>query len=161
MKTVLTHSTQYHIWANNKMIGFLEQLTDEQLNATLISSFPTIKSTLVHLANAEYNWLQRIQGNSAWQNKITEEHSLSEITDFWTQQSQHLSQLVATNDITGLMQPIDHHNISGQHHSLDLYKIIMHVCNHATYHRGQLVTMLRQVGYTQLSSLDMTTFFRL
>lgn len=161
MKTVLTHTTNYHVWANNTIIGFIENISGDQLTATVVSSFATIKATVVHLANAEYNWLQRVQGNSVWETKITEENTLTEITDFWKQQSQQWCDVVAAHDITGLMQPIDHQNLSGQHHSLDLYKIIMHVCNHATYHRGQLVTMLRQVGYTQLSSLDMSTFFRL
>ncbi|WP_223233283.1 DinB family protein [Chitinophaga sp. CF418] len=32
--------------------------------------------------------------------------------------------------------------------------------NHSTYHRGQLVNMLRQVGFTQLSSTDLATYYR-
>ena len=37
----------------------------------------------------------------------------------------------------------------------------MHGMNHSSiYHRGQVVTMLREVGYTDISTLDMISYYR-
>jgi uncharacterized damage-inducible protein DinB len=35
------------------------------------------------------------------------------------------------------------------------------VFNHATYHRGQLVTMLRQIGAEKIPATDFAAFVRL
>ena len=35
------------------------------------------------------------------------------------------------------------------------------VMNHSTYHRGQLVTLLRGAGFTALSTTDLISFYRL
>ena len=51
-------------------------------------------------------------------------------------------------------------NIKGVPHDQPYWQLFAHIINHTTYHRGQLVTMLRQVGFTELSSIDMTTYFR-
>ncbi|WP_325535663.1 DinB family protein [Chitinophaga sp.] len=38
---------------------------------------------------------------------------------------------------------------------------VAHVINHSTYHRGQLVTLLRQTGFINLPFIDMATYFQL
>ena len=40
------------------------------------------------------------------------------------------------------------------------WQMAQHVVNHASYHRGQVVTMLRQLGVPPPKSLDMIAFYR-
>jgi len=47
----------------------------------------------------------------------------------------------------------------GNTYELAYHKIFAHVFNHSTYHRGQFVTMLRQTGFTNVHSIDMSTYF--
>jgi uncharacterized damage-inducible protein DinB len=49
--------------------------------------------------------------------------------------------------------------MSGNPHSAPLVQLLQHVVNHGTYHRGQVTTMLRQVG-AETVALDMLYFFR-
>jgi uncharacterized damage-inducible protein DinB len=44
---------------------------------------------------------------------------------------------------------------------MEFQQTFSHVVNHSTYHRGQLVTLLRQTGFTQLSSTDLATYYML
>ncbi|MBS1734314.1 MAG: DNA polymerase, partial [Bacteroidetes bacterium] len=39
-------------------------------------------------------------------------------------------------------------------------EVLHHIFNHATYHRGQLVTMLRQVGVKDIPGTDLVLFLR-
>jgi len=41
-----------------------------------------------------------------------------------------------------------------------VYEILSHVFNHSTYHRGQLVTLFRQVGFTDVTSTDLLLYYR-
>ena len=38
--------------------------------------------------------------------------------------------------------------------------MVQHVVNHASYHRGQVTTLLRQIGAAPASSLDLIAFYR-
>jgi uncharacterized damage-inducible protein DinB len=42
---------------------------------------------------------------------------------------------------------------------MEFAQTVLHHNNHATYHRGQLVTMLRQAGFTNFSNTDLATYF--
>ncbi len=68
---------------------------------------------------------------------------------------------VNDNDPLQVKQTLNYKNSKGIEFNQPIYQLLVHVFNHTTYHRGQVVTMLRQVGYTDVSSTDMTTFFRL
>jgi uncharacterized damage-inducible protein DinB len=41
-----------------------------------------------------------------------------------------------------------------------LPQMVQHVVNHATYHRGQATTMLRQLGAAPPKSMDLIQFWR-
>ena len=42
---------------------------------------------------------------------------------------------------------------------MEFWQTISHIVNHSTYHRGQLVTLLRQADFTRLSSIDLATYY--
>ena len=50
-------------------------------------------------------------------------------------------------------------DMAGTPYAAPLVQLMQHVVNHSTYHRGQVTTMLRQVG-AEAASLDMLYFFR-
>jgi uncharacterized damage-inducible protein DinB len=55
---------------------------------------------------------------------------------------------------------IDYTNIKGAPFSNKIMHIIAHVMNHSSYHRGQIITMLRGAGYTNPGSTDLIVYFR-
>jgi uncharacterized damage-inducible protein DinB len=50
--------------------------------------------------------------------------------------------------------------MSGQQDSSILWQMLQHVVNHGSYHRGQITTMLRQIGLPPAKSMDLITFYR-
>ena len=61
---------------------------------------------------------------------------------------------------SSLEKNLDFKRLNGDAYSMPYYELIAHVFNHSTYHRGQLVTMLRQVGFDKVESTDMLAYFR-
>lgn len=57
-----------------------------------------------------------------------------------------------------LVQPFTYRDLAGNQCTLRLVESLLHLVNHGTYHRGQITTMLRQLG-AQPVSTDMYRFF--
>jgi uncharacterized damage-inducible protein DinB len=59
-----------------------------------------------------------------------------------------------------LTKNLDFKRLNGTAYSMPFYQLFAHVVNHATYHRGQLVTMLRQSGFVNVGSTDLLGYYR-
>jgi uncharacterized damage-inducible protein DinB len=160
MKNLLTDLTNYNQWANERMGSALQKLTATQLNLEQKSSFNTIRKTADHLADCEYNWMKRINGDSAWEFKAKNFEDMSDMTAFWLQQSKAFVTLAEQSDTNRLGDVISYKNSKGEPFKNELYKIITHLMNHSTYHRGQLVTMMRGAGATEIPATDLIVFYR-
>jgi uncharacterized damage-inducible protein DinB len=140
----LTEYTKYNLWANRTLCEKLQSIDAELLDVDNQSSFPSIRKTVFHIWDAESIWLDRLNGRDV-------EHIPSRDLP---------ADFVATKpnaffdtDITFLAE--------GAAHSMQASPIIWHCMNHSTFHRGQLVTMLRQAGITEIPGTDLTKYVRL
>jgi uncharacterized damage-inducible protein DinB len=147
----------YHLWANNVVWGWLKQISDEQWKQNVVSSFTTIQDTILHIANAEKIWLQRLK--KLPQNPITVK-TKNDLINIWKETSTDLKNFIEQMPEEMFEEKLQYKNTKGVEFHSPYYELIAHVVNHSTYHRGQVVTMLRQVGFTGVSSTDMTTWFR-
>jgi uncharacterized damage-inducible protein DinB len=148
----------YNTWANGLIGDYILKASD---NADIIieSSFPSIRKTLYHLWDAQVIWLARIKGESIDERKSK---------DFKGTLEEACKELIVTSkEITTLVETTDHHkeffyhNLAGDPFTSNLEEIVSHVVNHGTYHRGQLITMLRQSGFKDVGSTDFIRFCRL
>ncbi|MBS1746431.1 MAG: DinB family protein [Bacteroidetes bacterium] len=151
----------YNLWANTIVCGWLEQIDDTQWKQNIISSFNSIQETVLHIISAENIWLQRLnkEPKTIWlQNEFNgtkEEH-----TKLWKKTSTDLKSFIDNFNENDLNTKLDFKRLNGEAYSMPFYQLIAHVVNHATYHRGQLVTMLRQTGFKNVSSTDLLEFYR-
>ena len=60
----------------------------------------------------------------------------------------------------GISRVIEHKLLSGQPGRIPFWQMLQHVVNHASYHRGQVTTMLRQLGVQPPKSMDLIAFYR-
>ena len=152
---------KYNQWANTKVIGWMDQLTDEQWNQSLVSSFPSIAETVLHIVAAEQVWCDRLEKkeNPIWlpDTFIGDRNSILRL---WENSSQILIDFIVKIHEDHLQSPIHYKRINGEAFTQPVYEILSHVFNHSTYHRGQLVTMLRQVGFIDVSSMDLLLYYR-
>lgn len=153
----------YNNWANGITHSWLEQLTDEQWSQPVVSSFNSIAETVIHVAGAETVWLDRLRmvpaENQVWLPAVFK-GSKKEAVDLWKQSSQNLETFVRDFEETKLQADLPFKRLNGDAYIMPHYQLFAHVFNHSTYHRGQLVTMLRQVGFTGVNPTDIMIFFR-
>jgi uncharacterized damage-inducible protein DinB len=151
----------YNVWANAKMFSWLNSLTEEQWVQPQVSSFPNIRETSLHVLGAEYIWMQRLLhvDKTVWIPEIFK-GSNQEILKAWTNASADLETFLKTFTQEKLWETVEYKKLDGATYDSKYFEIFAHVVNHSSYHRGQLVTMLRQVGFTGVTSLDMINFYR-
>ena len=151
----------YNIWANNIVHSWLEKITDEQWEQPVVSSFESIGATALHIAGAETIWLDRLNQVQAqvWLPSVFK-GAKKDIQDLWKKSSLNLKSFIENFDGSKLQVNLCFKRLNGEAYEMPHYQLFAHVFNHSTYHRGQIVTMLRQVSFTDISSTDMLGFFR-
>ena len=154
--TYIDYAT-YNIWANKRMAQCLLKLDEKLLEEPIISSFPNIKVTLAHLWNAELGWLTRLQGNGWDTSKVKDFYGpTAQLIREWKQTSEHFKEFVASADLEEEVQ-FEH---KGENFSIPFKEIAHTVFNHGSYHRGQIVTMLRQLGINEIPQTDYIEWVR-
>lgn len=143
----------FNAWANHRVLDACAALTPEQFTRDLRSSMPSVRDTLVHTYGAEWVWLERWHGRSP--SALPLGNSFSELAPLrarWAELEAVQKQFVASVTATDLERTIEYINFKGQKFSYPLRAMLQHVVNHGTYHRGQVTTMLRQMGAKPLST---------
>ena len=137
-KNLLEHLS-YHYWATDKLLTACGALSEDDLHKDRDGSFGTLFATLVHMYSAEDIWLAR------WQNR--EDPGFSPAEDFtdikhirreWYGQRQRIEAFLDTADTDASM------NVKG--YAFTLWQMLLHVIDHSSFHRGQVVHMLRNAG---------------
>ena len=151
----------YNIWANDIVLAWLSNINDEQWNKYVESSFNSIAETVLHIVSAESIWLERLNKleSPVWL-QSTFKGTKDETTALWKKSSAGLKKFVNGFNDSAMMDKLVFRRLNGDSYEMPHYQVFAHIFNHSTYHRGQLVTMLRQVDYTNVSSTDMLVFFR-
>lgn len=156
---ILKNYAAYNYWANVQLSDWLQEGAEEQIHMEVESSFNSLAKTIIHLWNAEYGWLQTLE-NKSWGTPPGQnfEGSIEELVEGFLATSKSFEEYVLNleteefSETRALGQDGDH---------IVVEEIILHVFNHATYHRGQLITIGRQVGLTQPPRTDYIYFVRL
>lgn len=160
-KAYFIELANYNIWANDIVCNWLEQVTEQQWEQEVESSFNSIQGTVLHLISAEHVWVQRLeqQEKTEWLASSFKGTKAGHIA-LWKQASVNLKKLIDNFDENNLPVKFEFKRINGEVNALQYYQAFAHIFNHSTYHRGQVLTMLRQVGFTNVGSTDMLIFYR-
>lgn len=151
----------YHYWARDRMLDAVEPLTQEQLTRDLDSSFRSVRDTIAHMYAAERAWYSRWQGESpAGPLPLDQLPDVAAIRRAWAEQEARVRSFVETLGEDGISRVFEYRLLSGQPGASAFWQMLQHVVNHATYHRGQVTTMLRQLGAAPPKSTDLITFYR-
>lgn len=160
-KQFLQTLVSYNVWANERIISTLTQFSDDLLNKELSNSFNTIRKTVYHIWDAQVIWLNRINGISLqdWPSKTYEnfqEHYFAHFID----QSKEFEKFIHSKTEMYFKTSIKYETLKGEKYENKVWEIVIHCMNHSTYHRGQLITMLHQIGIKNLISTDIIFYLR-
>jgi len=141
---------EYDRWANNRILQSASALTVEKFTRDLGGSFKSVRDTLVHIIGGEWIWLAYWKDPSQSLSDLrTRRDALFNLNPFpditavqlkWAEieldQIDFVSRL--TNELLEKMLPFRSTHLSLTH-------LMQHMANHATYHRGQVALMIRQL----------------
>jgi uncharacterized damage-inducible protein DinB len=138
---------EYNRWAAERTFDAAQALSNDDYVRTMPGSFASLRAILEHILSVEVIWLSRWEGHSLGDAPdyagCHEAASLARLSKaFWTRQFRYLNAL-SDDDLTS---PIAIRTRSGIETVQPLSETLLHVVNHATYHRGQAATLIRQLG---------------
>lgn len=151
----------FNYWARDRMLTAVDALTLEQFTRDLGNSFRSVRDTLAHLIFAEWVWLSRWQGESPTAPLPAEMFpDLASIRKMWLEQEVKLRAHLESLGEDGVTRVINYNLLNGTPGSSVFWMMLQHVVNHGSYHRGQVTTMLRQLGVAPPKSTDLIAFYR-
>ena len=151
----------YHYWARDRLLAAVEPLTSEQFTRDLGSSFASVRDTLAHLHGAEWIWIARLAGEAPTSGLPADRFpDLAAARAAWAETQARLQALVDGLDQADVERVIEYRLLNGRAGASRLGDIVQHLVNHGTYHRGQVTTMLRQLGTAPPASMDLIAYYR-
>jgi len=131
---------QYMLWADKKVWAIVNNLSDDEFCRVLDDNCGSIRSRYLHMAEGHSQWYIR------WVNAKSEETQLGELGreelfEFLQRHNELILDLIQGNGFDAAEVPL----LNGQI-LLPMEEMVFNIINHATYHRGQIVTLLRRLG---------------
>lgn len=155
----LTTLFEYNLWADQRILTACEALPAEQFTRPLGSSFGSVRDTLAHLHAAGWLWDERFSGRRPSGLPPADRFAaLPDVRVALEAMDRHYLQLVRTISDAELARVIDYVNLAGEPCRDPVWLVLHQLSNHATYHRGQVVTLLRQLGAPGVST-DLIRFY--
>ena len=160
-QTELLQLIDYHYWARDRMLAALEALPQALYEKPLGSSFGAIRDTAVHIYSAEWVWLERWYGVSPTiPLKVEDFPDVASLTAAWSALEARVRAYVAGLQGDRVNERVAYKSMAGVAGESSRWTMIQHVVNHASYHRGQVTTMVRQVGGGPPLSQDLIAYYR-
>jgi len=150
----------YNTWANHRSLEAAAVLPTQDFTKPLGSSFSSVRDTLVHICGAEWVWHERFEGRSP--SSIPDFSPLQTVVavrNHWSEQEAKLVTFVRGLTQADLDRPMEYKTINFGVYKNPLWQSMQHLVNHGTYHRGQVTTLLRQLGAKPILT-DLMHFYR-
>ncbi len=149
--TVLQTLYNYNYWARDQQLRTCAALSGEKFLRPMGSSFSSVRDTLAHLVAAEWVWFERWKGHSATREEAKAFAAetfptLAVVEERWRDNERGVRAYLSELTPERLLEPLNYVNLAGERWSYPLWQTLLHVVNHQTYHRGQVTTLLRQLG---------------
>lgn len=150
---------RYNAWQNNGLMTLLDAVADDQLRADRGAFFGSILGTLNHLLWADLVWLHRLTGSEMPKGAIKDSPDLTPTAAAWAALRDQTDGRISL--WAGLLSEVDLHGdlawysgAVGRNVTAAIGKVVVHLFNHQTHHRGQVHAMLTAVGlYPQATDL--------
>ena len=161
MKELLKQYATYNVWASQRIIELVLTLPEEKQLQEVPSSFNSLLKTILHMLDAENIWWQRMKLQERI--NVPSEGFTGNMQDACSallQQSKQWEEWVSNASELSIDHVFQYQNTKREVFKMPIYQMVHHVFNHGTYHRGQLINMLRQLGVEKLPQTDFSLWTR-
>ena len=152
-KQLLSFDIRYSAWANRCLLDACSSLSGEEIERDLGISHSGILATLRHIHDGERVWLDCLRtapelGPWVLPQGTPPQPSLDALRRSWPELSDGYRRWLEDLPDAGLEEELKVRLPGEKEPSLARWKILRHVLEHSTLHRGQIVGMIRMLGYT-------------
>lgn len=137
----------YNCWANQKVRGCIDTLTDTQFKQDTGYAFHSLHGQTVHVMSAEWVWLARLKGyapTSMFKNEAFP--TWQAVRARWEEIEEEFRDFLTSLDEARLGETFQYATTAGVPYQNRYGEILLHVINHGTDHRAQMLAMLHQLG---------------
>ena len=161
MKKLLAPYAAYNLLSNQRIVDSINNMTDEQIHTEIRSSFPSVFKTLLHLWSVEHVWWQRLKlvENPEFP-ALSYAGTVMELGKNLIAQSKHWKEWVDLATEAALEHEFIYRNSKKEQFKQPVYEMLHHLFNHQTFHRGQIITMFRQLDVKTIPNTDLIAFYR-
>lgn len=161
MKEIFVQLAAYNTWANGLLLQTIEALSEEQQHKEIKSSFASLYKTVLHMLDAESIWWQRLKLQERIDRPVENfSGNFSELRQQLLLQNRLWQEWVSNAAEHQLQHEFIYRNLKKQRFKQPVYQMLLHLFNHCTYHRGQMVTLLRQLGIEKIPQTDFIVWSR-
>ncbi len=161
MKELLQQFSAYHVWANELLLQSMSSLPAHTLAQEVSSSFPSLLKVVLHQWDAESIWWQRMKLEEQVQAPgLFFSGDFSTAAEGWQKQSRQWQDWIASAQEYQLQHEFIYRDSKREQFKQPVFQVLLQVFNHGTYHRGQMVNMMRQLGAGRLPSTDFIAWTR-
>lgn len=135
---------EHNLWANQCMLDVCAKLSDEQLDATALGTYGSIRNTLLHLAGAEERYVILLTGQPR---PPAREHEpfpgFEEVRAWLTKNGEALIEIANDPQLTDVLHGTEH---NGDSFEVASAVVLTQAINHATEHRAHINIILTHLG---------------
>jgi len=149
----------YMLWADRTTLRAVREVSPEHLRRDAGISFGSLFGTMVHILGSQRRWLARFSGHAPA--RIPTQDDFPDLLSWihsWEETASEVEAFLAALTDEQLAAPLSWVDSEGATVTRPLWQPVVHLVNHTSYHRGQIVSLLRQMGY-QPPSTDLIRFF--
>ena len=153
--------SQYNAWFNGRLYELISSLTEEERRRDLGAFFRSIHGTLNHILLTDRIWLGRISKHPYRFRSLDKTPLVFEFGSLAQILYESFPELAAQRSETDaairacvaeltpelLESDLSYSRSTGQSMVVPLWHIVSHLFNHQTHHRGQITTLLSQLGH--------------
>ena len=146
--TIVRDLLRYMLWADRLMLKAAREVSPEDLTRDAGISFGSMLGTMVHMLGSQRLWLARLSGSTPGPRPTLQDiPDLPSWVQGWEETAAGIEAFLAALTEEQLAAEIAWEDSEIGPVSRPLWQPVTHMVNHNTYHRGQVVSLLRQLGH--------------
>jgi uncharacterized damage-inducible protein DinB len=150
----------YNYWARDRLLDAVDALTPEQFTRPLGSSFSSVRDTVAHICDAESIWLARWNGQQPTGFKPPGRMpDAAAARREWAELEAGTRAFLRSLGPQAVGYSLEYKDLRGNARSPLYSHMLQHMVNHGSYHRGQVTTLLRQLGAQPPKSMDLIAYY--
>ncbi|MCC7341489.1 MAG: DinB family protein [Bryobacterales bacterium] len=160
MNEMLVEYLRYTRWATRTALDACAVIDDEDLRRDVHASHRSIWGTLVHIYQSDCVWWNRLQGDGAVRAGAFEPgSSIEDLRERWMPVLDELVKWAERLSDADWAQDLEYLTSRGVAIRQPVWEVALHVVNHATLHRGQILILFRQLDRVP-TGVDLILYFR-